>query len=32
MLHGFPTTSRAFDGLYAEALKTFQGQGKAVPA
>ena len=21
MLHGFPTTSRAFDGLYAEALK-----------
>jgi dihydrolipoamide dehydrogenase len=21
MMHGFPTTSRAFDGLYAEALK-----------
>jgi dihydrolipoamide dehydrogenase len=30
MLHGFPTTSRAFDGLYAEALKALTGQ--AVPA
>jgi dihydrolipoamide dehydrogenase len=25
MLHGFPTTSRAFDGLYAEALKALRG-------
>ena len=24
MMHGFPTTSRAFDGLYAEALKEFR--------
>jgi dihydrolipoamide dehydrogenase len=24
MIHGFPTTSRAFDGLYAEALKEFR--------
>ena len=29
MMHGFPTTSRAFDGLYAEALKELHG---AVPA
>ena len=29
MMHGFPTTSRAFDGLYAEALKELR---PAVPA
>ncbi len=29
MLHGFPTTSRAFDGLYAEALKELR---TAVPS
>ena len=30
MLHGFPTTSRALDGLYAEAVKKLEGQ--TVPA
>jgi dihydrolipoamide dehydrogenase len=29
MIHGYPTTSRAFDGLYAEALKEL---GRAAPA
>jgi pyruvate/2-oxoglutarate dehydrogenase complex dihydrolipoamide dehydrogenase (E3) component len=26
MLHAFPSTSRAFDGLYADALKTLRGE------
>jgi hypothetical protein len=30
MMHGFPTTSRAFNGLFEEALKALHGQ--AVPA
>jgi hypothetical protein len=30
MLHAFPSTSRAFDGLYADALK--QLRGAAQPA